>query len=134
MARPKKEINWDIVDKLIECGCSALEIAGKFYVNQDTFYRRFKEEYEASFQDYRVLGESAGNADLKAMLHAKALNNKAPGNAHMLIFLARTQLGMKEPDFNSLVPVHDDRNELERENIKLRYELEQFLRKIENQP
>lgn len=98
MVRPKKEINWDIVEKLIECQCSANEIAGKFRINHDTFYRRFKDEYGESYQDYQSTIQSAGLADLRAMLHAKALNNNAPGNSNILIFLAKTLLGMKESE------------------------------------
>jgi hypothetical protein len=103
MARPLKEINWDVVEKLIESGCSGVEIAGKFRIQSDTFYRRFKEEYKTSFQDYRVESQEAGAADLKAMIHAKALNNKAPGNSNLLIFLARCRLGMKEPEVTHLL-------------------------------
>lgn len=102
MARPHKEINWDVVEKLIDCGCSGVEISGKFRIQSDTFYRRFKEEYGCSFQDYRVESQEAGLADLRAMIHAKALNNKAPGNSNLLIFLARTRLGIKEPEVSNL--------------------------------
>lgn len=98
MARPLKEINWDVVEKLIESGCSGVAIAAKFRIQADTFYRRFKDEYKCSFQDYRGDFQEAGIADLMSMLHAKALSNKAPGNAQVLIFLARCKLGMKEPD------------------------------------
>lgn len=98
MGRPLKEINWEVVEKLIESGCSGVEIAGKFRIKSDTFYERFKKEYGCSFQDYRVESQEAGLADLKSMIHAKALNNKAPGNSNLLIFLARCRLGMKEPE------------------------------------
>jgi AraC-like DNA-binding protein len=98
MARPQKEINWEIVEKLIEYGSSGVEIAAKFRIQSDTFYRRFKEEYGCSFQDYRGEAQEAGLADLRAMIHAKALNNKAPGNSNLLIFLAKCRLGMHEPE------------------------------------
>lgn len=98
MARPLKEINWDVVEKLIECGCSGVEIAAKFRIKSDTFYERFKKEYGCSFQDYRGEAQEAGLADIRSMLQAKALNNKAPGNSNLLIFLARCKLGMREPD------------------------------------
>jgi AraC-like DNA-binding protein len=97
MARPPKEINWEVVERLMECGCKASEIAGKFRINDDTFYRRFKEEYGGSFQDYKGKASEAGLAEIKAMIHAKALNNSAPGNSNLLIFLARCKLGMREP-------------------------------------
>lgn len=98
MARPQKEINWEVVEKLIESGCNGIEIAGKFRIQKQTFYRRFEEKYQESFQNYHTDVSEAGIADLRSMLHAKALNNKAPGNSNLLIFLARTRLGMKEPE------------------------------------
>jgi hypothetical protein len=102
MARPLKEINWDIVDKLIEAGCSGVAIAGKFRIKSDTFYARFKIEYGCSFQDYRANVQEAGLADLMLMLHAKALNNKAPGNSNLLIFLAKTKLGLRESEIEQI--------------------------------
>lgn len=98
MARPPKEINWDVVDNLIKCGCNGVEIAAKFRIQSATFYRRFEEEYQISFQNYKIEAQEEGLAELKAMIHAKALNNKAPGNSNLLIFLARCKLGMREPD------------------------------------
>ncbi len=125
--RPLKEINWDVVEKLIECGCSGPEIAGKFRVNSDTFYRRFQQEYGFNFQGYRVELQSAGLADLRAMLRAKALSNKAPGNATLLMFLARCELGMKEPEQSHLVATNqekiDERHlimQLQHENAELK--------------
>ncbi len=127
MARPLKEINWDLVDKLIEAGCSGVAISGKFRIQSDTFYARFKKEYGCSFQDYRAEVQEAGVADLMMMLHAKALNNKAPGNSNLLIFLAKTKLGMKEPENVQLdAPNQPDINkdhlimQLKNENLELR--------------
>ena len=98
MARSRRDINWDVVEKLAQAGCSGIEIAAKFGMQDDTFYRRFKQEYGKSYQDFKGMFFSTGNADLKAMLHAKAINNSAPGNTNTLIFLAKTRLGMREPD------------------------------------
>lgn len=103
MARPLKEINWEVVEKLIECDCSGIEIASKFRIKDDTFYQRFRDEYGCSFQDYRGKARESGIADIKAMLQAKAVNNSAPGNATLLMFLARCRVGMKEPETVHLV-------------------------------
>lgn len=108
MARPKKEINWEVVERFIECGSSGTEIAAKFRIQKDTLYRRFKEEYGCGFQDYHIESQEAGLADLRAMIHAKALNNKAPGNSNLLIFLAKCRLGYREPEItHNLAPNQD---------------------------
>lgn len=100
MARPPKEINWDLVEKLIECNCSGVQIAAKFRIQDDTLYRRFKEKYGCSFQDYHPSSTKAGEADILLMQHMKALNNSAPGNTQMLIHLGKVRLGQKEPESN----------------------------------
>jgi len=126
MARPLKEINWDVVDKLIEAGCNGLEIASKFRIDSDTFYNRFKKEYECSFQDYSAKGQATGNAEIKAMLQAKAINNSAPGNTTLLIFLARCRLGMKEPEVQQLVAANQDEINKDHEIMQLKYRLAQM--------
>lgn len=108
MARPQKDINWEVVEKLIECGCPGTEIAAKFRIQAATFYRRFEEEYKVSFQNYRSEASGAGVADLRAMIHAKAINNKAPGNSNLLIFLARCLLGYREPAVTHNVAANQD--------------------------
>ncbi len=126
MARPLKEINWDVVDKLIEAGCNGLEIAAKFRIDADTFYNRFKKEYCFSFQDYSGKAQDCGKADIKSMLHAKALNNSAPGNTTLLIFLARCRLGMKEPEIAQLVAANQDDINKDHEIMQLKYRLAQM--------
>jgi len=96
MARPLKPINWDIVKKKIEAGCTAKEIFNTYdcQVSEDTFYRRFQEEFGCSFADYETITSSNGMGDLKLTLHAKAMQ----GNITALIFLATRRIGMKEPE------------------------------------
>jgi len=133
MARPKKEINWDVVEKLMEARATANEIAGKFRINHDTFYRRFKEEFEISYQDYQSMPQGAGIADLKLMQHAKALNNSAPGNANLLIWLGKVLWGQKEPDAVPEKPPNHDEIDKDHTIMQLKYELEK-IRAAGNQP
>ncbi len=92
MARPKKEIKWEIVEKKMEAGCSAKEICGAFYIDTDTFYRRFKEEYGKRFEDYAASFRSTGLGNLRFRQYMKALE----GNTQMLMFLGKVDLGQKE--------------------------------------
>ena len=98
MARPLKEIDWDVVDEYIDSGSNGIEIAADLRIQAQTFYRRFEEEYGVSFQNYSNEYDGAGRAKLRNMLHKKALNNDENGNQNLLIFLARCRLGMKEPE------------------------------------
>jgi len=93
VARPKKEIDWDIVEKHMEAGCSAREIAGALAIEINTFYDRFKEEYGSSFGDYAGEFYKGGDANLKYMQYIKALS----GNVNMLMWLGKIRLGQREP-------------------------------------
>ena len=98
MARPKKEINWDIVEKKMEAGCSAKEICGST-LDTDTFYRRFKEEYGKSFGDYSAEFYSVGNGNLKFTQYMKALS----GNTNMLTLLGKERLGQGNTEISDEV-------------------------------
>lgn len=123
MARPKREINWEVVEKLIECGCTGLEIAAKFKIDDDTFYRRFREEYGVRFADYSGPASQCGKAELRSMLYAKALNNKAPGNSQLLLFLARCELGMREPEVTSLLAANQPQIDQSHEIMRLQHRI-----------
>ena len=128
MARPLKEINWEIVIRRMEAGCSAIEIYGDpaIDVDRDTFYRRFKEEFKCSFADYSAKAHSHGLGNLRSMLYAKALNNKAPGNAQILMFYARCELGMKESDIVPMDAPNQENIDKSHYIMQLEYKLSQL--------
>lgn len=117
MARPKKEINWDIIEKRMEAGCTAKEIWGDG--DMDTFYRRFKEHFGKSFGDYKDEYYSVGNGNLKFTQYMKAL----AGNTNMLTLLGRERLGQGREEEIKKSP-YDDIIELRHENMLLRAQLE----------
>lgn len=123
MARPKREINWEVVEKLIECGCNGKEIAAKFKLDPDTFYDRFRKEYGCRFADYSGDAAECGKAEIRSMLYAKALNNKAPGNATLLLFMARCTLGMREPEVASLMAANQQQIDQTHEIMRLQHEI-----------
>jgi hypothetical protein len=105
MARPVKPINWDMVHKYIECGCPAKEIAGKFDIYINNFYTKFKEHFGEGFESYASRVHENVLSDIRLMIYAKAINNKAPGNSNLLTFIAKCKLGFKEPDIvHTLAP------------------------------
>lgn len=91
MARPLKEINWDEVELKMKAGCSAKEICGS-YMDLDTFYRRFKDEYGKSFGDYSARFHETGKGNIKAKQYSKAME----GNIQMLLWLGKNWLGQKD--------------------------------------
>ena len=99
MARPFKEINWDLVEKMIEAGSPAKEIWPHFGLCADTFYDRFKIEYGCNYADYSAKVSCRGEGNLRLMLHSKAMQ----GNLSALTLFGKTRLGLREPDNIQLV-------------------------------
>jgi hypothetical protein len=104
MARPKKEINWKMVEGKMAAGCSAAEIYNDpdCLMNEDTFYDRFKQEYGKSFSEYSGKFHSIGQGNIRYTQYAKALQ----GNTTMLLLLGRLWLGQKEQD--SVTEISDE--------------------------
>ena len=119
MSRPKKDINWEIVEKRMEAGCSGVEIAACLRIQADTFYIRFKDKYGKSFQDYRGDFYSAGDANLKFTQYMKALS----GNTNMLTLLGKERLNQGKEEEIKKSP-YEDILALKHENMLLKAELE----------
>lgn len=87
MARPRKKIDMDMVEKLASEGCTVAEIAAHFGVHQSTLYRRkkFKEVYERGLEKCKL--------SVRRALYKKGVTN---GDTRALIFLAKNMLGMSD--------------------------------------
>ncbi|GLI51329.1 hypothetical protein TSYNTROOL_14150 [Tepidanaerobacter syntrophicus] len=87
MARPKKKIDMQEVEKLASEGCTVAEIAANFEVHQSTLYRRknFKEVYERGLEKCKL--------SVRRALYKKGVVN---GDTKALIFLAKNLLEMSD--------------------------------------
>jgi hypothetical protein len=92
MARPRKEIDWDIADKAAALFCTGEEIANLCGVSYDTLLTRIKELDYASFSEW--FGEKSAST-LKS-LRRKQLDIALNGNVTMLIWLGKQLLNQKE--------------------------------------
>lgn len=92
MARPKKNIDWRKVDKLLEAQCHGTEIAAYFDLHPDTFYRRVEEHYGVGFTFYSQQKKSKGKAALKLA----QWENAQGGNTPMQIWLGKNHLDQKD--------------------------------------
>lgn len=122
--RPLKVINWEVVEKRMEAGCSGIEIAACLRIDSDTFYRRFEREYGKRFAVSTADFYSAGDANIKFTQYAKALS----GNIPMLTLLGRERLEQgKETEKES---PFEDTLAIRHENMFLRAELEKIKEKL----
>lgn len=87
MARPKKAIDMQEVEKLASEGCTVTEIAAHFGVNPSTLYRRkkFKEHYDRGLEKCKM--------SVRRALYKKGVES---GDTKALIFLAKNLLGMSD--------------------------------------
>lgn len=122
MARPKKPINWDIVEKRMEAGNSAREIAKHLRIDINTFYDRFKEEFECGFADYYDGMPQCGNADIVFTQHMKALS----GNVQMLIYLGKVKCEQKEPETTMTLAANQNQLDQSHRIMELEHQLEEL--------
>ncbi len=90
--RFEKDIDWKKADRLLEAGCTGIEISGYFHMHPDTFYRRIMKEKGVVFTDYQRLKYNRGNSDLRDKQHSIAIE----GDGKMLVWLGKTRLKQKE--------------------------------------
>lgn len=94
MARPPKPINWDLVDRMMEAGCTADGIAGALHIHPTNFCNRFKKQYGKNFTNFANDFHSGGKANVQFNQYVKAMQ----GNIQMLTLLGREWLGQGRED------------------------------------
>jgi len=92
MARPKVDIDWKKVDKLLEADCEGTEIAAYLGIVPNTLYRRCELDHKISFSKYLQEKKAKGNSLLKVKQFDAAMS----GDKTMMIWLGKQRLGQKE--------------------------------------
>ena len=92
MARPKVDIDWKKVDKLLEADCEGTEIAAYLGIVPNTLYRRCEADHKISFSKYLQEKKAKGNSLLKVKQFDAAMS----GDKTMMIWLGKQRLGQKE--------------------------------------
>lgn len=102
--RPKKHIDWDMVEKLCAIHCTGEEIASILDVSYDTLQRRCQEEHECGFADYYKKASASGKMSLRRKQYEVAM----AGNVSMLIWLGKNTLNQRDQvdtDVKELPPI-----------------------------
>lgn len=90
--RPKANIDWQQVGKLLEAGCQAVGIAEIMGVSPDTLYTRCKIDNKLDFSAFSQQKKAKGDD----MLRAKQYQTAMSGNVTMQIWLGKQRLGQSE--------------------------------------
>lgn len=85
-------IDWNVVNSALQAGCSGAEIASKLNMSVATLARGCQNKFNMSWTEYASI--KAGEGDL--LLKMKMFQLAMSGDKTMLIFLAKTRLGMVE--------------------------------------
>lgn len=105
VGRPKKNIDWDLVDEYCFLHCTEAEIASFLRMTLDTFRLKIKEKYGINFHDFYRQRAHGGNISLRRKQWLNACNND---NATLQIWLGKQWLGQKDErrlDLSSDVPM-----------------------------
>lgn len=95
MARPRKEINFETLQKLCSICCTKDEICSFFGIHEETLTARIQEEYGIGFSDYYKKESANGAMSLRRAQFKVALGDekrKIPPNVTMLIWLGKNIL------------------------------------------
>lgn len=98
MARPRKVIDWDTVDKLCGIQATANEIAQFLGIDPDTLAAACKRDHKLSFSDYFEQKRGVGRVSLRRAQWQAAQN----GNPTMLIWLGKQHLEQRDKSSHEL--------------------------------
>lgn len=105
--RPAAIIDWKAVNRLLQAGCSAVQIASRIGITADTLYNRCKTDHKQDFSAYSQQKKEHG----ETLLHEQQFALAMKGNLGMLVWLGKQRLGQKEkhehagPDGKDLITV-----------------------------
>jgi hypothetical protein len=92
MGRPKKEVDFDMLEKLCSISCTADECATILKMSVDTIERALKSELELTFAAFYKRHAGQG----KVSLRRKQFEVAMTGNVSMLIWLGKQWLGQTD--------------------------------------
>lgn len=91
MARPLKDINWELCDQLLGIFCTGEECAAVLNIDYDTLCACIKREKKMSFSEYSEIKKGSGRASLRRRQFRMAETNPA-----LAIWLGKQYLNQKD--------------------------------------
>lgn len=92
-------IDFDIVDQLLEAGCDGTQIAAYFGCHEDTLYKRCEELKNVGFSAYKAQKRAKGDSALLTAQYDAAVKDK---DRAMLIWLGKQRLGQTDKTQNTI--------------------------------
>lgn len=104
VGRPRKEIDFKLVENMCQIQCTKSEIASVLQVSEDTIEKRIAEQYNCNFTEYYKRHSEGGKASLRRSMFKSAHK----GNVTAQIWLSKQHLGMRDPKQLSELTIKDD--------------------------
>ena len=90
--RPKADIDWAVVGKLLEAGCAGTDIASQLGIGVDTLERRCRTDNKMTFSASSKQKRMSGDNLLRAAQDKAARE----GNTTRLVWLGKQRLGQSD--------------------------------------
>lgn len=120
--RPKKEINWDLVELYIKSGATQQQICRHLRVCPETLVDKVKEKYGVKFSEFSEGLRSEGQILIVAQQFQKAMKGYWPA----LLWLGKVLAGQKEPDNIQLLAANQGAIDQSHRIMELEHKLAQL--------
>jgi len=92
MGRPEKEMNWVLLDSILQLGARLIDCAEMLDMSEDSVQNKIKDEYGCTFSVYRERKMSK----IRMRLLQKQYDVAMLGNVSMLIWLGKNILNQSD--------------------------------------
>lgn len=96
--RPRKNIDWETLNKLCALHCTGIECASVLNVSYDALNGAIKRKGYTGFPEYFKIYSAPGKASLRRLQFKSAES----GNATMLIWLGKQYLGQRDFKYDAI--------------------------------
>lgn len=103
VGRPQVNIDWNIVDELLEAGCSGVEIAANIGIKPVALYDRCVTDNGMIFTEYSQEKAAKGEAILRKVQFDKAIGKAKDADNTMLVWLGKVRLKQKEESTHTVM-------------------------------
>lgn len=94
--RKHKEVDWAVVDQMLEAGCTGIEIAPIFGIHYETLYDRALRDKGVMWTEYTQQMSSKGEGNIKLTQYLKATGQCTKGDTTLLVWLGKNRLKQRE--------------------------------------
>lgn len=92
VGRPKKELDWKVLDSILQFGANLIDCSDILNLSEDTIQKRIRDQFDLTFTEYRHRKMSK----MRMKLLQKQFDVAMKGSTALLIWLGKQYLGQSE--------------------------------------